>query len=111
MQVVSCKVRLAGSVLNEVVKSDVTAPQVLVLRSVHGGADSVVDIKATGTIDVSDADERERLVALYGMKAVDKVFPSYVGLPRELPELAPAKTGRPAKKVADTASEFSEMAA
>lgn len=111
MQVVSCKVRLAGSVLNEVIKYDVTAPEVVVLRQVHGGPDSVVDLKLTGTADASDADERQRLISLYGVKAVDKVFPSFAGIIRELPELAPRMAAKKVKPKDDgPGSEFSELA-
>lgn len=64
MQVYSGKIRLSGSVLNEVRKETLTAPEIIVLREIHGN-DAVVDIKATGTIKRTDAEERQRLYAQY----------------------------------------------
>ncbi len=60
----SCKVRLQGSVLNEVPKSDVTAPEIEVLRALHG-SDAVAGIVETGSVKRSDRDERRRLEEVY----------------------------------------------
>lgn len=76
-----CKVRLQGSVLNEVPKSGVTAPEIDILRALHGG-DAVVGIVDTGEIartvvsekplkvrPRSDKEERDRLVAMFANPA------------------------------------------
>lgn len=77
MRLFSCKVRLGGSPLNEVRKTDVTAAEILVLRAIHAGADEPIhEIKPTGKamsenaegklVPRSDKAERERLERLYG---------------------------------------------
>ncbi len=77
MQLYDCKVRLKGSLYNEVHKSGVSAAEVLVLRVIHGGAvddmDAVVDVKPTTDVngkrlpvsEVDDHTERTRLEDLY----------------------------------------------
>jgi len=60
----SIKLRLAGSVANEVRKSDVTAAEIEVLRAIHG-ADAVSDIVETGEVKRDSAAERQRLYARY----------------------------------------------
>lgn len=55
--VYKCKLRLDGSVLNEVPQTDVTAAEIEMLRGLHG-SDAVLDIKETGTIERTDAAER-----------------------------------------------------
>lgn len=47
MQLFDCKVRLAGNALNEVIKQDVSAPEVEVLRALHG-FESVLDLDYKG---------------------------------------------------------------
>lgn len=71
------KIRLGGSVLNEVVKDDLTAPEIAILRAFHG-SDAVVDLRkvsdramTSSSEDDDDerertsADERRRLYAIY----------------------------------------------
>lgn len=64
MKLYSCKLRLAGAVTNEVLKDDVTAAEIEVLREIHGG-DAVLDIKATGEDGKTSAQERARLKRIY----------------------------------------------
>lgn len=64
MQFYQCKVRLAGSLMNEVFKADVSAPEIMLLRAFHGD-DAVVDIVKTRVSGVSNDDERERLMRIY----------------------------------------------
>lgn len=64
MQFYQAKVRLAGSLLNEVFKADLSAPEIMLLRAFHG-QDAVVDIKKTRVSTLPNSDERERLMALY----------------------------------------------
>lgn len=58
------KLRLAGSVMNEVAKVNMTAAEIEVLRALHG-ADAVVDIVRTGKDGRTSAQERQRLNHLY----------------------------------------------
>lgn len=64
MQLYQAKVRLAGSMMNEVFKPDLSAPEIMLLRAFHG-QDAVVDIKKTRVSSAPSDDERERLMALY----------------------------------------------
>lgn len=81
MQLYSCKVRLAGSLYNEVFKPEVTVPEIYILKFVHGD-DAVVDItplrreafdpgpldddgRPTKPVLRTEAAERERLMRLY----------------------------------------------
>lgn len=72
MQLYSAKVRLSGSLYNEVSKSDLTAAEITVLRLIHRGDDSVVEIKPTGNVNRSDSEERDRLQQVYG-KALSSI--------------------------------------
>lgn len=57
----SAKLRLAGSVLNEVPLVDVTAAEIDLFRLIHGGDDAVVNVRETGQDERSHADERARI--------------------------------------------------
>lgn len=92
MKLYSAKVRLKGSPLNEVVRDDLTAPEIILLRAVHGGADAVVGIVCTGEKQVSHEEERDRLRGLYntfqdeGRNMVDVLFgPEFQPLPLRVP--------------------------
>lgn len=65
MDIFTGKLRLAGSIQNEIPKTDMTAAEVVLLRAIHGH-DSVVDLKRTGSHKMLHAEERERLITLYG---------------------------------------------
>jgi len=74
MTLYDCTVRLSpeGEVTNEVHKTNVTAPEILIFRAIHGG---VRDVElAAGKHKTSHRAERIRLEELYGPKAVEKVF-------------------------------------
>lgn len=61
----NAKLRLGGSVLNEVPLTEVTAPEIDILRVLHGGDDAVIEIKAVGEKEKSHADERARINLKY----------------------------------------------
>lgn len=96
MRLFSCKVRLKGSLYNEVVKPEVTAAEIAVLRHIHGGADAVADIKPLGreavdrfedehTTPRTSQSERARLMALYDPR--DKFITSKLfGIGAPLPD-------------------------
>jgi hypothetical protein len=86
MKLYSCKVRLHGSVADEVRKSEVTSAEISVLQDVHGD-DAVLDVaelpgKAMNTIQNhprygkprTEDDERDRLEQIYGAARIAKVF-------------------------------------
>jgi hypothetical protein len=65
MQLYDCKVRLLGSLNNEVRKRQVTAAEIAVLQRVHG-SDAVADIKRVGEVKKrTDRSERARLTGVY----------------------------------------------
>lgn len=65
MQVFNADVRLAGVLTNVVQKRGLTAPEIYVLRRIHGN-DAVVNIKHVGDTEVDDDEERDRLHYEYG---------------------------------------------
>lgn len=88
-----CLVRLSGSRNNEVFRQGVTAPEIMVLATVHGG-DAIANVKPTKLTRKEykhgDAVERDRLQQIYegrnpGKRGfIGKVFgPVTIPLPRE----------------------------
>ena len=65
MRQFACKVRLSGSLYNEVPKSEVTVPEINILRVIHGG-EAVIDITEIDPVKRTDAEERDRLAQVYG---------------------------------------------
>lgn len=100
MDLYSCKVRLAGSLDHEVIKHNVTAPEIHLLAAIHAGEGKqapVVDIVKTGTVNRSDAKERARLADTYtkgelvedrGSKMINAMF-GVVGVPLPQTYVAP----------------------
>lgn len=97
MQLYSAKVRLSGSLYNEVPKDELTAPEIMLLRHDHGGKEAVVDVKMLGreAFDVdgegnrklrTDKAERARLQSLYDPygKKINKLFGPLGALPQVL---------------------------
>lgn len=105
MQTYSAKIRLGGSLYNEVLRTDLTAPEILLLQSIHTSSEGegVADIKPTGreaydeVFEETDTDrripkrvlrteksERERLKAHYDPtgKKMAKIF----GIGNPLPQ-------------------------
>lgn len=108
MQLYNCKVRLHGSLLNEVRKEDVTASEIFVFRALHGD-DAVVEIEHTGrqAKGRTDMAERERLNHEYGaglstidhVKSLNGIFGAMGSLPQAMPGVAHLKAGAAPKKV------------
>lgn len=73
MQKYNSTLRLGGALTNTVSKNGVTAAEILVLRGLHG-EEAVVDISETEMDKRDHAQERGRLVALYGHKVVTALF-------------------------------------
>lgn len=110
-----CRIRLGGSLLNEVRRDDVTAAEILILQLIHGN-DAVLDIEendkpkpllddAGGKIARTPEYERQRLQARYGpaldkledIRSINGVFGVHGALPETLPGMEPKKKtrGRP----------------
>lgn len=100
MDLYSCKVRLDGSLDNEVIKHNVTAAELHVLERIHYGQGkhpAVVDIVKTGTVNRTDIKERARLADIYtkgelvedrGQKIITGIF-GVVGVPLPQTYVAP----------------------
>lgn len=65
MNLYKAKIRLLGSLNNEVRKHDITAAEIAILQRLHG-KDGVVDVTHTGEVKKrSDRSERNRLAGIY----------------------------------------------
>lgn len=105
MQLYNCKVRLHGSLYNEVNKEGVSAAEVTVLRVIHGH-DAIADIVAAGKNDRDDDEEREHLQQVYGeglrsidtVKSLNGVFGVAGNLPTALKDVDHSKSAPAAKR-------------
>ena len=96
MQLFKCKVRLGGNVMHEVIKDEVTAPEVIVLRHIHG-YDGVLDLQRTKSDKRPHEGERERLSVVYGDAVVAQMFgPGHNRLPLDLDDVP--RQGRKSKQ-------------
>lgn len=75
-QLYNCLVRLGGSMKNEVRKDGVTASEIKVLKLIHNGPETgvevVYNVTRAGTVDRDDDEERQRLEETYG-RALAKI--------------------------------------
>jgi hypothetical protein len=90
------KIRLSGSLNNEVRRDDMTAPEVILLQKIHGG-DAVLELEKMGSRNVNHQDERQRLYLAYPAAInadakrhyVEDLFgPNHVDLPTSVPGVA-----------------------
>ena len=65
METAHVLVALGGDKGNTVMKYDVTAAEIAVLRAIHG-EDAISDVEPLGDIVVTGREERQRLFDLYG---------------------------------------------
>ena len=77
MQILSATIRLDQTGLNQIKKDGLTPAEIHILRHVHGFK-SVQDIKVTGEIVRTSAEERRRLTVEYRPEYIAAVFPSAV---------------------------------
>lgn len=102
MEMYNCKVRLGGSVSNEVPKANASAAEIIVLRHLHG-AEAVIDIDLVSDAKVAHQAVRDDLAKVYGEAVVEELFgPAHRDLPIKLPQVpgtAKRGAGRPAGKV------------
>ena len=90
MHFVTCTVRLAGDMRNEVVRdafNPVSYPEVSVLQFIHGD-DAVLNIKPIAAVQQSARAEKERLSLKYGTDVLETVFPGKnpSGMELEMPK-------------------------
>ena len=104
MDYYKAKVRLSGSMLNEVWKDRLSAPEVLLLRKIHG-SDAVCDLEKVDAKKVDHQEERQRLYLTYPAAInvdakrhyVEELFgPNHNDLPVTVPGVAitPKKGGK-----------------
>lgn len=117
MDLYSCKVRLAGSLENEVIKKNVTAAEIHLLKLIHTGQHpGVVDIVKTGYVkNRSDLAERTRLASEYtrgelvedrGNKLITALF-GVSGVP--LPQTYVAPVDEPTEVVVEDGTSKEEI--
>lgn len=84
METASCIVRLGGDVRNEVPRRGVTPADLVLLRHIHGGPETVYAVKKDGKREATPAREKRRLIAAYPRHeaAIEMLFP---GLKPDLP--------------------------
>jgi hypothetical protein len=99
----SAKIRIGGSVLNEVRKTNMSAAEVILLRRLHG-ADALAELKETGSDKAPHAEERQRLVKIYCNGESERrtkinfeqIFgPEHLELPNRLPEFIKGNVATP----------------
>ena len=104
MNLYSAVIRLGGSKDNEVLREDLTAADVLMLKFIHGGDESVRNVTHVGFLEIDPATYRARTVTRYGTGEFDsstsganlmkEVFgPPSVPLPRKLEGVQHYKPG------------------
>jgi len=82
MDLVTAEILIAGDMQNTVVRHQfrpLTIAEVGVLRMIHGGPESVRDVKYLKTVDRSTTAEKARLVGIYGSKKVELCYPGLKG--------------------------------
>ncbi len=96
MDIYKGKIRLGGDMRNEVRKEGLTAPEVLLLKRIHGD-DSFVEIEKTGAVKADHQEERQRLYLTYPTAVnqdakkhlVEELFgPNHQDLPTSVPGVA-----------------------
>jgi hypothetical protein len=95
MHLYNCKVRLSGSLYNEVPKTKITAAEIDVLRILHGD-DAVADIEKSGNDPkLTDVGVKDHLHRVYGEalrkrendRSILEIFGRRAPLPKSLSQL------------------------
>ena len=97
-------VRLGGDLRNEVPVSKVTPAELILLRLIHGGAETVIVQKVSGVSPLSAAGERMRLFNKYPRytRAITEMFP---GLAPQFPRLIQEAEDMAAQELSSQESE------
>ena len=74
MQTYQAEICIGGLITNTVVRKDLTAAEIVILRDIHG-SDAVRGIKLESDIKRAYQAEYDRLKARYGGKKLEKSFP------------------------------------
>lgn len=84
MQLAKCLVSLSGNRNNQVLRTNVSAAEILVLRHVHGEA-SVSEVVVTGTVERTNIEEKALLCEKYNRPGKDKVEKLFPGIDPRMP--------------------------
>jgi hypothetical protein len=96
MQRCEATIRLNGDLGNTVRKGGLSPAEIVILRSVHGGDENVIEIQPTGMDKTPHAQERARLAYIYGAEVVERVFPGqFAKLPVSLKDVEPQPMAGP----------------
>lgn len=104
MDIYRGKVRLAGDMRNEVRRDDMTAPEVILLKRIHG-EDALTELEKIGSTKANHQEERQRLYVKYPTAInvdakrhlIEELFgPNHADLPVSVPGVAitPKKTDK-----------------
>lgn len=74
MEIYRAEICIGGLLTNTVVKEEITAAEIVLLRRIHGD-DAVRGIKSRGNKNREYAKEYDRLLRIYGRKKVESAFP------------------------------------
>lgn len=105
MKLYSATVLLSGSKDNQVLKHDLTAAEIVVLKRMHGG-EAVIAVTHSGDNDRSEVSERARLQDIYGngLRTIQGVHtleallgPAGVPLPKIVEGVEHMTKGKPKK--------------
>lgn len=74
---------IGGDITHVITKDFVTAPEIVLLRAIHGDT-AVYDIRPTGSFDHDSDQERDRLGELYNDEQVGEIFGKFGNVPETL---------------------------
>src|SRR5262245_45591011 len=80
METCRCIVNLGGDVRNQVPLVGISVPELILLRAIHGGAETVIEPVRDGHSRENNASERMRLLKKYQRhgKLIGELFPGLV---------------------------------
>jgi hypothetical protein len=86
MQIALAEILLNGNLQHSVVRV-VSVPEVMILRTLHGG-DAVINVTDASSLERTNSEEIDRLKLFYGSDVFSKVFPgSMPKLPTSFAEI------------------------
>lgn len=79
-------VAIGGDIRNVVSRRGCTAPELALLRSIHGDT-AITNISLAGKVEADSDTERDRLSQIYGNERVNAEFGNYGELPLEVKKM------------------------
>jgi len=75
MQFCKVEIKINGDMTNTVVKDNVSVPEIVLLRAIHGAVDAVTVLELADDIETSSRTELERLNVVYSTATNSKAEP------------------------------------